>query len=82
MDNFERIKRDLRRLPVKVVMRKHGIDKNKARELLGLPPLLIPLGKNSPQVRARKDRASYEAELQAFVDRYNRKHGTDFEVKK
>jgi len=76
MDNPE-ILRDAKRLPIKTAMRKHNLTHNEARALRGLPPLMNQREK-SERRRGRVNLSMYQRELQTYVDRYNRQHGTDF----
>lgn len=79
MDQSEILKAT-RRLPIKVAMRKFNLTHDEARALRGLPPAKFgrkPIEPKRPkQVRITKTK--YQSEVQSYVDKYNRIHGTDY----
>jgi hypothetical protein len=86
MDNSQILK-DIRRLPAVAVAEKYGISLDDIRKLKGLPPRKKPSGVVLFRPTCRPNRKSFKQEMQSYVDKYNREHGTDFvplfrEVKK
>lgn len=75
MDNSEILK-DLRRLPVAAILKKHDITYRELREINGKPVSRYRVPTTFP--RRKPIKKASRKELEFYVERYNREHGTDW----
>jgi hypothetical protein len=73
----ELIFRDMENLPISKVVAKHGIPRNKLKELFERLQPFFPK-KLKKARRTKVESSKYKQELFDIVDAYNRKHGTDY----